>query len=264
MKESPAKNQKISFKKITRRWGFPIATLVITLLLIGYAFYSQKKKSTILVSEVPSTPIVVNPNVIPLPTPIVRSNFSVEAALKSRRTRREFLPNELSLKQISQVLWAGQGVTTDWGGRTAPSAKSTYPLTIYLIANKVERLENGFYRYIPGDRLPAHQLLPLKFGDFQNTIYEIVNQSSAKDSPALLLITGNISKMNSAYGDSDHSREVYLEAGHVAENIYLQVESLKLGTVVLTTLDEIKLKDLLSIPDNETIIYLMPVGLPKE
>lgn len=201
---------------------------------------------------------------ISLPNPEFRSSNSVEATLKNRRTRRDFQDEELSLKQVSQMLWSAQGVTVDWGGRTAPSAKSTYPLSIFLVASKVTGLEAGEYQYLPGDRTPVHQLKPIQSVELQQALYEALNESSFKKAPAVLVITGNMGKMAEAYGGIGHDKEVYLEAGHVAQSLYLQAESLRLGMVVISSFDELKIKDLVTIPSSDTIIYLVPFGIPKQ
>ena len=162
------------------------------------------------------------------------------------------------------MLWAGQGVTADWGGRSAPSAKSTYPLSLFLIASKVAGLEAGEYQYVPGDRTPVHQLKPIKEVELQQAIFEAMKEGSFKNAPAIIVITGNMDKMAESYGGIPHDKEVYLEAGHVGENLYLQAESLKLGLVTISGFDEAKIRDLVTIPATDTIIYLVPFGLPNQ
>lgn len=183
--------------------------------------------------------------------------------LKNRRTRLDFTDSSLSLKQISQLLWAGQGINVDWGDRTAPSSKSTYPLTIYVVVNKVDGLEPGEYQYLPGDRTPLHQLKPIKKVEMGDALFDLLNQSSFKNIPAVFVIAGDFSKMAEAYGGIPHDKEVYLESGYTAQNIALEAESLKLGTNVSTNFDELKLKELITVSSVDSIIYLMPIGMPK-
>lgn len=271
-KTAQKKNFKIGIKipkviniATVKRYGFPIATVAVV-VLIGLLTFFLKGRPTENSQQaaISPTPTMLPSNIIPLPQLDYRSTNSIEAVLRSRRTKREIKPDQLTLKQVGQMLWSAQGVTTDWGGRTTPSSKSTYPLTVYLLVNKVEKLENGFYKYIPGDRLPAHQLTPLKLADFKDTIYDITNQSSMKEPPAMIIVTGNMEKMADAFGGERHDKEVYLEAGHAGQNMYLQAESLKLGMVVISSFEEAKFRNLLSIPTNETIIYLIPFGYAKE
>lgn len=267
-KVDPAQDNKVKKNKFGTsigRYFLPIVTVLVVIAVSVIAITIRNRTSTRPeTAEVQPTPTTLPPNIIPLPQPDYRSNNSIEAVLHSRRTKRGIKPDQLSLKQLGQMLWAAQGVTTDWGGRTAPSAKSTYPLTLYFVVNNVDKLESGLYKYIPGDRLPAHQVTPLKLADFKDPIFKITNDSSIKEPPVLMIVTGDMARMADAYGGTPHTKEVYLEAGHAAENMYLQAESLKIGMVVISTFDETKIRDLLSIPAKDSLIYLIPIGYPKE
>lgn len=247
-----------------KRWLIPALTalVVVTVTLTAILVRRTIPVSTSL-DIVPSIALLPA-ETISLPAPDLRSGNSLETVLKNRRTRRNFENKTLSLKQVSQLLWSAQGVTVDWGGRTAPSAKSTYPLTVFLVASKVDGLDPGEYQYLPGDRTPVHALKPIKKVDLQQAVYEAVNESSFKNAPAFMVITGSMGKMAEAYGGIPHDKEVYLEAGHVAENLYLQAESLRLGMVSISSFNNAKIKDLVTIPDSDTIIYLIPFGIPKQ
>lgn len=257
-------NQTVLSKKAVNRWVIPIITAFLV-VSFGVAAFFQKRSlpSSNQPTAQPATVQIVNSDNISLPKPDLRSNTSVEAAMQSRRSRREFLDQSLTLKQVSQMLWAAQGVTSDWGGRTAPSARSAYPLTVYLVANKVDGLDPGEYQYIPGERVAIHALKPIKKVELQKAIYDLLNQNSFKDAPAVLIITGNMSKMTEAMGGTPSNDSVFLEAGHVGQNLYLQAESLKLGMVVVDAFNEARMRQLVTIPESETLIYLVPFGTPK-
>jgi len=255
---------KVKIGELTKKWLTPILTVAIVILLSASAFIVSRHRQTRQSQTAsPSAEISLPTDNIELPTPDVKSSNSLEAVLKSRQVKVDFDSNSLTLKQISQLLWAGQGINTDWGDRTASSFKSTYPLTLFLIANKVDGLDQGEYQYIPGDRTPVNQLKPIEKQDFSQSLFDLLNQSSFKDVPAVIVVSANLSKMAEAYGGVPHDKEVYLEAGFVAQNISLQAESLKLGTTVNTNFDELKLKELITVANTDTIIYLMPVGVPK-
>ncbi len=260
--EKQAKKAKFEF--VPKRWIVPALTAVMVLILIINAIVFNSRSTNNVDPEQSASPsAIINADNISLPNPDFKSSSSIESVLRSRRTRRAFQDTQLSLKQVSQMLWAAQGITVDWGGRTAPSAKSTYPLSIFLIANDVAGLEPGEYQYISGDRTPVHQLKPLKQVELQKSIFEALNESSFQHAPAVLIITGSMGKMAEAYGGIPHDKEVYLEAGHAAQNLYLQAESLKLGMVTITGFDADKILGLVTIPDTDTIIYLIPFGIPK-
>ena len=257
-------NKQEQYKKAVSRWIIPSVTafLVFSAGLVVFFTKPNEPDLTKPTSEPHALQIINSDNII-LPKPDLRSSNSIEAVMNSRRSKREFIDQNISLKQVSQMLWAAQGVTTDWGGRTAPSAKSTYPLTVYLIANKVDGLDAGQYQYIPGELKPVHELKPIKKVELQKAIFEQLNQNSFQYAPAVILVTGNMAKMTEAMGGTPSNNSVYLEAGHVGQNLYLQAESLKLGMVVIDAFTEARIRQLVTLPASETLIYMVPFGIPK-
>lgn len=195
---------------------------------------------------------------IKLPAPAYRSNTSIEEALKQRRSVRTYKDEALTLEQISQLLWAAQGITSAPGLRTAPSAGGLYPLQVYLISGKVQGLAAGIYRYLPAE----HALEMLASGDKRNELAAAAHeQNDVKNSAIDLIITGVYKKENEKYGNHGE-RFVHLEAGHAAQNVYLQAVSLGLGTVSIGVFDEVALQRILQLSGEEDPIYLMPVGKP--
>lgn len=239
-----------------------IATLVLSASIFAYVNWLKKQKPVDeSPSEVPNSVQIASPT--KLPKPNLTGRLSLETALQNRRTRRDFTADALNLKQISQMLWSAQGVTADWGGRTAPSAKSVYPLTVYLAAYKVLDLNQGIYQYLPGDREALHEIQLIKSGDYRQALSQAIGQNAAQNSPAILLIAGNMEKMAKAFNNERNDNNVYLEAGHAAQNLYLQAESLQLGMVTIAGFDSSKARAVLGIPEGETIIYAIPFGVPK-
>jgi len=242
----------------------PLTTIGIIFLLITVSFFKPKEN----LSSKSSSPLSIEQesdlDLIDLPFPNKDSRVSVERALNNRRSYRSFQNKPLSLTNLSQLLWSAQGVTVNWGGRTAPSFKSVYPLSVYVIPNQVTDLDPGLYKYNPGDLQPVHQLRSLYKANLQTLFLEETNQYSLQHAPLILIITGNMGKMAEKYEGQHHDTEVYLEAGHVAQNLFLQSESLGLGMAVIRNFDQDFLKETLKIPEEETIIYLIPIGFPKK
>lgn len=241
-------------------------TLAPVLILVGFVLASGRNKlfpktSTPTPTPTPQTSQLLDQ--ISLPSPVKTSRISLEQALNQRRAKLKFFDKSINQKQLSQLLWSMQGVTADWGERTAPSAKSTYPLEIYVVAIKVDDLEPGIYRYIAGDLKPVHSLVTVRGGQFGEEVLNAAKQTSVKNAPAVLIMTGNYQKMTNAYGRPE-DQNVYLEAGHAAQNIYLQVQSLGLGTVALTSFDDVLTYKLINSPVNEKVIYIIPVGYPND
>lgn len=249
--------------KVKINWVIPLVVTAIFCIIFGVAlFFRKNNQLTETVQE--STPVAVTEtDTIKLPDPSYRSSVSIESALKAIRPKRSYSDEVVTLKDASQLLWAAQGVNVDWGDRTTPSAKSTYPLSIFLIANNIEGLNAGLYQYIPGERELVHSLKPLTEGKYQTALYTSLNQNSMKNPAGVIFVTGNMAKMAEAYGGISHDKEVYLEAGHAVQNLYLQAESLKLGLVALSNFDDSIIRNIINLPLEETLIYITPFGQIK-
>ncbi len=198
-------------------------------------------------------------DVIALPAPAVNSSFSVEAALLSRRSVRTFNQLALSLDIIGQMVWSAQGVTSSRGGRTAPSAGALYPLEINLLIGNVISAPAGLYRYRPAD----HTLWLRRSGDLRNQLRQVaLQQQEIADASAVLIISAVITRTARKYGNRAE-RYVHMEAGHAAQNVYLQAAALGLGTVVIGAFDDDAVKKLLGFDLEEAPIALMPIGYPN-
>jgi len=195
---------------------------------------------------------------IPLPMPATGSDLPVEAALAQRRSVREFKEQALSLAQVGQLLWAAQGVTDGEGGRTTPSAGALYPLDAWLVATRVDGLEPGFYRYEGA----AHRLWTHLWGDLAMTLgHAAEGQAWVARAPAVILLTAAYSRTSRKYGQRAR-RYVHMEAGHAAQNVYLQAQSLGLGTTVVGAFEDDEVRRLLRLPQDARPLTLMPIGHP--
>ncbi|WP_345786310.1 SagB/ThcOx family dehydrogenase [Thermocrinis sp.] len=200
-------------------------------------------------------------DVIKLPEPVIIGNLSVEEALYRRRSIREYLDTPLTLAEVSQLLWASQGITDQVYNkyRTAPSAGALYPLTVYLTAGRVEGLREGLYRYNPH----RHEIIAISYGDKRRVIYNYaLFQDSIVQAPAVLIFTADYSITMRKYGERG-IRYVLTELGHASQNVYLQATALGLGTVAIGAFYDEELKEALGLPNNEDVLYLMPVGRAK-
>jgi SagB-type dehydrogenase family enzyme len=192
------------------------------------------------------------PQAIKLSEPRTDGGIPLDKALKERRSIRDFGGDGLNLDEVSQLLWAAQGVTDDNGHRTAPSAMAKYPLEVYLLAGNVTGLPKGVYHYSPTD----HSLAIIK----QDEIDEYYDASIgfndwARTAPALFIITGVLNGLG-----EDSSQWVYVEAGAAAENLLLEVVSLDLAATYTTGFDAGKIEELLELPEGEVPIEVIPVG----
>jgi len=195
-------------------------------------------------------------NTIQLPKPYVDGPTSVEKALQGRRSRRAFKDQHLNLIDISQLLWAAQGITSPSGQRTAPSAGALYPLAVYLLVGEVEGLPAGVYKYVPEDHALAGILEEDRRFDLSRAA---LNQVAVQEAPAVMLIAAVYERTTVKYGERGE-RYVHMEVGSVAQNVYLQAESLNLGTVFIGAFLDDQVKVIVSLQPDEQPLGLMPIG----
>ncbi len=194
--------------------------------------------------------------VIRLLSPDRKGKVSLETALARRRSVREYVPGSLALKEISQILWAAQGITGHGGLRAAPSAGALYPLELYLVAGNIEDLHQGVYRYDTA----GHGLETMSGGNRLGALAAAsLGQECVGDCAAAIVISADYEKTTWRYGRRG-IRYVHMEVGCVAENIHLQAVALGLGTVFVGAFSDGEVKKLLNMPDEENPLGIMPVG----
>jgi len=209
-----------------------------------------------------------NDKIIILPAPSLKGTMSVEEALQQRRSRRQFLDRELSMEQLSQILWSAYGITVkrdDYpvlrgGLRTAPSAGALYPLEIYVMVGNVKGVEPGLYKYNSKDHSIRCTISEDLRKEASSSAY---NQKMIKDAPAVLFYSAAYERCSKKYGERGKERYVCMDLGHSAENVYLQAEALHLGTCAVGAFSDEALKKLFQLPADEEPIYMMPVGYCK-
>jgi SagB-type dehydrogenase family enzyme len=195
---------------------------------------------------------------IGLPPPAPDRQMTVEAAIRSRRSIREFSSDSITLEEISQILWAAQGITDRAGYRTAPSAGALYPLEISLIAGDIQSLPAGIYRYDPR----AHVLDAVAAGDRRVAIAEAaLSQRWVADAAAILVIAAVVERTTVKYGRRG-VRYVHIETGHVAQNVYLQAAALGLGTTIVGAFDDAEVTEVAGLRHEESPLCLLPIGRP--
>jgi SagB-type dehydrogenase family enzyme len=207
--------------------------------------------------------------VIDLPQPRFDGAVSVEAALKNRRSIREYLAKPLSLAEVSQILWAAYGITATrenmpaflrGGFRTAPSAGARYPLDIYLAAFDVAGLSGGVYYY----KSETHQLVRVVEGNPRSALSEACfDQPHFKTASAAIVYSAVYERCMVKYGQRGRDRYVCMDLGHSAENVYLQAHALEIGTCAIGAFTDLRLKKAVGMTREEEPLYVMPLGKVK-
>jgi len=248
----PLAHSKDVEKELSIGERFHHDTSLTWLGVIGDLFHSRPKKP-LQYKNYPDAKITK------LPTPVYQG-ISLEAAIKKRRSVRNYSSKPLTLLKLSQLLFSAQGVTGklyDQSLRTAPSAGALYPFEIYVIANDVESLPQGIYHYA----VLNHSLELVKLGDFRKEITDAgLKQEMLGDANATFVLSAIFDRVRHKYGERGF-RYVYMEAGHISQNIYLQAVSLGLGSVSVGAFLDEEVNQLIGVDgQNEAAIYLHAVG----
>jgi SagB-type dehydrogenase family enzyme len=193
---------------------------------------------------------------VELPRPRLEGELVVERALLQRRSVREYGGSPLTLAEVSQLLWAAQGITHPLGFRTAPSAGALYPLEVYLVVGNVAGLRPGVYRYDPR----AHTLSAVAEGDNRAALSAATfGQTCVAEAATALVFCAVYRRTTVKYGERG-VRYAHMEVGHAAQNVYLQAVSLRLGTVVVGAFQDDRVRKVIGADSDEQPLCIMPIG----
>ena len=195
---------------------------------------------------------------VKLPPPALQGKISVEEAISRRRSVRRFRPVPLSLQQLSQLLWAAQGITGSGGRRAAPSAGATYPLEVFVAVgqNEVENLAPGIYHY----QVDNHSLMPHLMKDLRQELAEAaLGQTFVASCSVDIIICALYLRTGYRYGRRGE-RYVHMEVGHVGQNISLEAVALGLASVMVGAFDDEQVRKVLKLEEQIKPLYIIPVG----
>jgi SagB-type dehydrogenase family enzyme len=200
---------------------------------------------------------------IELPRPATEGGAPLWDVLSQRRSVRDFLERPVTAQEISQLLWASQGITAEQFGykfRTVPSAGALYPVETYLVVNDVEGIPQGVCHY----NVLEHCLEQVKEGDYRVTIARAaLDQKIAYDANLVFVWTAVVERSKWKYKQRAF-RYIYLDAGHIAQTVAMAAVALGLGSCQIAALYDEEVNDLLGVEGiEETAIYLTVVGHPK-
>lgn len=200
---------------------------------------------------------------VALPRPETEGGAPLWKILSQRRSMRDFLQRPVTDHQLSQLLWAAQGITAEQFGykfRTVPSAGALYPVETYIVVNDVEKIPQGVYHY----SVLEHCLEQLKEGDYRVTIARAaLDQKIGYDANIVFAWTAVFERCKWKYKQRAY-RYLYLDAGHIAQTVALAAVALGLGSCQIAALYDGEVNDLLGVDGvEESAIYLTVVGNPS-
>ena len=199
---------------------------------------------------------------IELPFPEQVNTLSFEEVIRKRRSIRRFSEKSLSLKQLSYLLWCSTGIQRVEKGyefRNAPSAGALYPIETYLLIKKVDGLELGLYHY----NVKSHSLEELKVGDFSVLLANAcLGQEMLASAGIVFIWSGIFARSKWKYKQRAY-RYVYLDCGHIAQNLALCATSLGLGSCQVGAFYDDEINNFIGLDGKEeSVIYLSSVGYP--
>lgn len=187
---------------------------------------------------------------IQLNAPNKNRGTTVMKALADRHSEREYASKELSIEDLSDLLWAANGINRPDGKRTAPSALNKQDVDIYVV------LKEGAYLY----DAQSNSLKPLAKGDHRSAVAG--GQDFVNEAPVCLVLVSDLSRFGNT---SDHTKLMgAVDVGIVCQNINLFCSAAGLSTVPRATMNIAALKSILKLSDSQLPIMNNPVGYPKK
>ena len=204
-----------------------------------------------------------NAPAIKLDPPSREGGMSLWQAINERHSIRNFADEPIDKTTLSQLIWASQGITRESMGyefRVCPSAGALYPVETYFVINNVTGIDPGIYHY----GVENHELEQLQLGDFRNAVaLAALDQDMAFAAAAVFIWTAVFERSKWKYNQRAY-RYVYLDAGHIAQNLALAAVSVGLGTCQIGALYDDELNSLLDIDgEEESVLYITVVGRPR-
>jgi SagB-type dehydrogenase family enzyme len=194
-----------------------------------------------------------------LPSPFTTGGLPLVEAISLRRSVRSYSSEPILLFQLSQILWAAQGITDIQNNRrAAPSAGGTYPLEIYLVIGEdgIETIQGGVFHYEVED----HILQPHLPEDVRPELAAAaLDQDFISVAPVSLIICAVYDRTLIRYSTRGE-RYVYMEIGHAGQNVYLQATALGLRTVAVGAFNDDKVCRVLRLDSRVRPLYIMPIG----
>jgi SagB-type dehydrogenase family enzyme len=197
---------------------------------------------------------------VPLPSPDFQQTESLWSILEQRRSRRRYTSEPISIQTLARLLWATQGITLsapEYQFRTAPSAGALYPVETYLSIHDVSGIQQGVYHFDVSDFV----LEELKLGNFSEGLSRAaLDQAMVAKSPVVFIWTAVVFRSMWKYRNRC-LRYIFMDAGHIAQNLQLAATALNLGCCPIGALYDHEVNDIISVDgEEETTIYLATVG----
>ncbi len=201
-----------------------------------------------------------NAQVVSLDAPRQKGGAPLWEAISGRRSVRNYAGGPVTKQELSQLLWACQGITAQaekYAFRSAPSAGALYPVETYLAVNRVEGVDHGLYHY----EIEPHALALMSSGDYRTAVARAAMDQSPVERADLVVIWSAVFERSKWKYKQRGYRYIFLDAGHIAGNLALAAVALGLGSCQIGALYDDEANQLLGLDgDTESVIYMTAVG----
>ncbi len=209
-------------------------------------------------------PYAGEPSPLPAFDEYADKDIPLREALTLRRSVRAYASTPITQGELSYALWATQGIRVKRESatfRTVPSAGARHAFETLILVNQVAGLQPGLYRYVASE----HGLVALDAPDDVSTRLEkaCLGQKMVSDAAVTFFWFADIGRMTYRYGERGY-RYIFLDAGHVSQNLYLVAEQLGLGTCAIGAFDDNALNAELGLDGEDLFtVYAAPLGKKK-
>jgi len=182
--------------------------------------------------------------------------------IEKRKSLRKYTDVPLSLEEFSCLLWGTQGVKMVSSRpvtiRTVPSAGARHPFETYILVNRVEGLDPGLYRYMALDHTLAR--LP-EYENINADLTEACLQQSHVQTSAVTFVWVAVPERTAWRYSERAYRYIFLDAGHVCQNLYLLAEAMDCGVCAIAAYDDDLANQAIGIDGQEQfVIYIASLG----
>jgi SagB-type dehydrogenase family enzyme len=203
-----------------------------------------------------------NQKTIKLSFPEQVKTLSFNDTIRLRRSIRGFSSKPMSLELVGYLLWYSTGiqrVEQGYAFRNAPSAGALYPIETYLFAKNIEGLTQGLYHY----DIKSHLLETLVVGDFSiSLVRACLGQPMLASAQVVFIWSAVFARSKWKYKQRAY-RYVYLDCGHIGQNLALSATTLGLGSCQVGAFYDDEINKILGLDGKEeSVIYLSVVGHP--
>jgi|SRR5574344_144055 nitroreductase len=184
--------------------------------------------------------------VIKLMEPTYNKGLTLMEALKERKSSSGFTEKEISLQNLSNIIWASVGVNRPDGRRTSPTGSNRQEIEVYAF------FKTGVYYY----NYKNNTLELVKEGDYRS----ITGRRDAQEAYLDLLFIADTDKTGPGEKEGEAATVSYVDVGYVSQNVYLACANAGIGSRARGGWDQKKVVETLGLKPAMIVVLGQTVG----